>query len=131
MQPLYVTDAVFLPVCCCLQQLRQCALALPLWCCLQELREMQLLHVTRLVAHVIPDLEALATSHEVKSSAVMDRQRMLASNRLRQHQRQVSGRLPVKDGAAGFWLHGATSRTSWVPANVGALMVLISGQQLL
>ena len=92
---------------------------------------MQLLHVTRKVAHVIPDLDVLASSHQVKSSAVMDRQRTLASNRLRQHQQQVSGSLQVKDGAAGFWLRGATSRTSWVPADVGTLTVLISGQQLL
>ena len=92
---------------------------------------MQLLHVTRKVAHVIPDLEVLASSHEVKSSAIMDRQRALASNRLRQHQQQVSGRLQVMDGAAGFWLLGATSRTSWAPADAGTPMVLITGQQLL
>ena len=82
---------------------------------------MQLLHVTRKVAHVIPDLEVLASSHEVKSSAVMDRQRTLASNRLRQHQRQVRGRLQMVGGAAGYWLRGATSRTSWVPTGAVSL----------
>ena len=92
---------------------------------------MQLLHVTCKVAHVIPDLEVLASSHEVKSSAVMDRQRTLASNRLRQHQRQVSGRLQVEDCAARFWLRGATSRASWVLANIGTLMVPISCQRVL
>ena len=86
---------------------------------------MQLLHVTRKVAHVIPDLELLASSHDTKSSAVIDRQRTLASNRLKQHQRQVRGRLRVKDGAAGFWLRGATSKTSWGPAGVGTLVEVV------